>query len=54
MPVARTGTVSVLGVSRRAPGMAPSDGNYDPRCDFNTDDGVDVGDLLIFVEHFGT
>jgi hypothetical protein len=34
-------------------GSAAGDANYDPRCDFNHDDAVDVVDLLTVVENFG-
>ena len=33
---------------------SPGDANYDARCDFNSDGCVDVVDLLMLVENFGT
>jgi len=34
-------------------GWSLGDPAYDPRCDFNRDDSVDVVDLLMLVENFG-
>jgi hypothetical protein len=34
-------------------GSVLGDANYDPACDFNSDDSVDVVDLLMLVDNFG-
>jgi hypothetical protein len=34
-------------------GSLNGDPNYDPTCDFNNDNAVDVVDLLTLVENFG-
>lgn len=33
-------------------GLSPGDSGYDPRCDFNGDDTVDMGDLLILADNW--